>query len=62
MKIRANGQVYENTLCRGCMCHDMAMIFGKDQSYCENCGCPKTVAKLQELVMSGRMKVLEGAT
>lgn len=30
------------TPCTGCMCHDLAMQFGKpNQGCCTNCGCPK---------------------
>lgn len=34
---------YITTRCKGdCYCHHMAMVFGKNEDICENCGCPKT--------------------
>lgn len=34
---------YIKTSCTGCMCHDMAMVFGSDPHICAECGCPKTL-------------------
>lgn len=35
---------YVETRCTGCMCHEMAMVFGSDPDRCAECGCPKTLA------------------
>lgn len=38
------GEVVENPDCHGCMCHDIAMVFGNLASgCCDECGCPKNL-------------------
>ena len=67
MKIKhRDGRILE-THCRGCMCHDMAMIFG-DGPKCAECGCPHTLAEFdrqytaQEAIDAVRTSVPTGET
>lgn len=47
-------QTYIETHCRGCMCHEMAMVFGDmANGCCAECGCPKNLKGWEYRIAEG---------